>query len=131
MPRTVKVVETENGKVPIKVLLGLGAEAEADLASRPSHHDLEGEHDHEDFDTFIVDIASIANPDELAKRVATAAEQENVLRVKGFVEVGGKPMRLLPQCRRPARQSLLDRAWTAEDDRCSRPRRHRPQGLNR
>ena len=51
LSRAVKVVETENGKVALRVLLGLGAEAEADLASRPSHHDLEGEHDHDDFDT--------------------------------------------------------------------------------
>ena len=36
-----------------------------------------------------------------------AAEEENVLRVKGFVEVGGKPMRLLRPGRRPARQPLL------------------------
>ena len=56
LPRAVKVVEAENGKVSIAVLLGLGAEAEADLASRPSHHDLEGEHDHDDFDTFIVEL---------------------------------------------------------------------------
>ena len=34
-------------------------------------------------------------------------KQENVLRVKGFVEVGGKPMRLLRAGGRPARQPLL------------------------
>ena len=31
LPRVVKVVETENGRVPVDVLLGLGARAEADL----------------------------------------------------------------------------------------------------
>ena len=31
------------------------AGAEDDLAARPSHHDAEGEHDHDDFDTFVVD----------------------------------------------------------------------------
>ena len=59
LPRAVKVVEAQNGKVSLTVLLGLGAAAEADLASRPSHHDLEGEHDHDDFDTFIVDAAGL------------------------------------------------------------------------
>src|SRR5437660_1872386 len=43
LPRVVKVVETENGRVPVDVLLGLGAKAESDLAARPSHHDLEEE----------------------------------------------------------------------------------------
>src|ERR1043165_5441176 len=37
LPRVVKVVETENGKVSVDVLLGLGARAESDLASRPPH----------------------------------------------------------------------------------------------
>src|SRR3954465_14701084 len=46
LPKAVKVVEVQNGKVSVSVLLGLGAAAEADLESRPSHHDLEGEHDH-------------------------------------------------------------------------------------
>ena len=59
-------------------------------------------------------FASIAHPDELAKRVATAAEEENVLRVKGFVEVGGKPMRLLVQAVGPRVNHYYDRAWTPD-----------------
>ena len=49
-----------------------------------------------------------------------AAEKENVLRVKGFVEVGGKPMRLLLQAVGPRVNHYYDRAWTAADDRRSR-----------
>jgi cobalamin biosynthesis protein CobW len=62
LSKAVKVVQVQNGKVSVSVLLGLGAAAEADLESRPSHHDLEGEHDHEDFDTFVVDVSLIASP---------------------------------------------------------------------
>ena len=80
---------------------------------------------------FIVDIPAIANPDDLAKRVATAAEEENVLRVKGFVEVGGKPMRLLVQAVGPRVNHYYDRAWTAEDDRRSRLVVIGLKGLNR
>ena len=54
----------------------------------------------------------ITNPDELAQRVAAAAEEENVLRVKGFVEVDGKPMRLLVQAVGPRVNHYYDRAWT-------------------
>ena len=79
-----------------------------------------GDHEHDDFDSFVIDIPSVLNPDDLAKRVATAAEEENVLRVKGFVEVGGKPMRLLVQAVGPRVNHYYDRAWTAEDDRRSR-----------
>ena len=37
------------------------------------------------------------DPEDLAARVAAAAEAADVLRVKGFAEVAGKPMRLLVQ----------------------------------
>ena len=97
LPKAVKVVEVQNGKVSVSVLLGLGAAAEADLESRPSHHDLEGEHDHEDFDTFVVDVPSFATPKELIERIAKATGAHDILRVKGFVEITGKPMRLLVQ----------------------------------
>ena len=69
---------------------------------------------------FVVEIPAVANPDDLAKRVADAAEKENVLRVKGFVEVSAKPMRLLVQAVGPRVNHYYDRAWTASDDRRSR-----------
>jgi cobalamin biosynthesis protein CobW len=114
LPRAVKIVETQNGKVPVKVLLGLGAEAEADLASRPSHHDLEGEHDHEDFDTFIVDLPVFDSPQQLVDRLVKAAEAHDILRMKGFVDIAGKPMRLLVQAVGSRVQQHYDRKWPGE-----------------
>jgi cobalamin biosynthesis protein CobW len=70
LPRAVKVVESERGRLDPAVLLGLAAAAEGDLAARPSHHDSEGEHDHDDFDTFIVDIPPTDAPDRLLARLA-------------------------------------------------------------
>jgi cobalamin biosynthesis protein CobW len=118
--RAVKVVPTTQGKVDPAVLLGLGLAVEEDIENRKSHHDGLGDHEHDDFDTFVVEIPSVANPDELAARVAKAAEQENVLRLKGFVEVGGKPMRLLLQAVGPRVNHYYDRAWAPGEDRRSR-----------
>src|ERR1700704_6283995 len=75
LPKAVKVVEVQNGKVSVSVLLGVGAAAESDLESRPSHHDLEGEHDHDDFDTFIIDLPPFASPQALVDRMVKAAEE--------------------------------------------------------
>ena len=44
-------------------------------------------------------------------------EQENVLRVKGFVEVDGKPMRLLVQAVGPRVTTQYDRAWMPSEKR--------------
>lgn len=120
LPRAVALVQTRNGQVPVKVLLGLGAAAENDLAARPSHHDLEGEHDHEDFDTFIVELPAFASPQALVERMAKAAEEHDVLRMKGFVEVEGKPMRLLVQGVGTRIQHHFDRRWPEGETRRGR-----------
>jgi len=116
----VRVIPSANGKVDASLLLGLGLAVEDDIKNRKTHHDDELDHEHDDFDSFVIDIPAIGNPDDLARRVATAAEEQNVLRVKGFVEVGGKPMRLLVQAVGPRVNHYYDRAWTAGDDRRSR-----------
>ncbi len=120
LPKAVKIVEVENGKVSIPVLLGLGAAAEADLERRPSHHDLEGEHDHEDFDTFVVDVSSFATPQDLVDRIAKATGAHDILRVKGFVEIAGKPMRLLVQGVGARIQHQFDRPWRPGEARQGR-----------
>jgi cobalamin biosynthesis protein CobW len=120
LSRSVKVVEVQNGKVPTSVLLGLGAAAEADLASRPSHHDAEGEHDHEDFETFIVDMPVFDTPQQLVDRIKKIADVHDVLRAKGFADVKGKPMRLLVQGVGSRIQHQFDRAWKPGEARQGR-----------
>jgi len=120
LPRVVKVVETQNGKVSVDVLLGLGAKAESDLANRPSHHDADGEHDHDDFDTFIVDLPSFDSPQALVDRVAKATAAHDILRVKGFVDIAGKPMRLLLQGVGARLQHHYDKRWPAGEKRQGR-----------
>ena len=120
LQRAVKIVQASNGIIDSSILLGLGLAVEDDIENRKTHHDGAFDHEHDDFDSFIIDIPSISSPDDLASRVSAAAEQENVLRVKGFVEVGGKPMRLLVQAVGPRVNHYYDRAWTAADDRRSR-----------
>jgi cobalamin biosynthesis protein CobW len=118
--RAVKVVPSTHGKVDPSILLGLGLAVEDEIDGRKTHHDDEADHEHDEFDSFVVEIPAIGDPAELAKRVEAAAERQNVLRVKGFVEVGGKPMRLLVQAVGPRVNHYYDRAWTDQDDRRSR-----------
>jgi len=120
VPRAVKVVETREGAIEPAVLLGLGAAAEDDLDSRPSHHETELEHDHDDFETFVVELPAIADAASFVKKLAGIAAAHDVLRIKGFVDVRAKPMRLLVQGvgRRFRRQ--FDRPWRAEEERLGR-----------
>lgn len=120
LPRPVKIVEGQHGRVAPSVLLGLGASAESDLDVRPSHHDLEGEHDHDDFETIIVDISAQAAPQDLVDRIRTAAAAHDILRVKGFAEVSGKPMRLLVQAVGTRISHQFDRPWRSSEGRRGR-----------
>ena len=117
LPRAVKVVETENGAVDPRVLLGLAAAAEDDLDARPSHHGEGEDHDHDDFETVALPIRPAASPAELAARVEKAAETAGVLRIKGFAAVEGKPMRLVVQGVGRRVGHHFDRPWRAGEPR--------------
>jgi cobalamin biosynthesis protein CobW len=118
--RAVKVVTAEHGKLSASVLLGLGAAAEADLAARPSHHDNEAEHDHDDFESFVLDVPAQISPETLAARIKAAVEAHDVLRVKGFVEIAGKPLRLLVQAVGNRIQHQFERPWLSGEARQGR-----------
>jgi cobalamin biosynthesis protein CobW len=120
LPRAVKIVSTRDGAIDPSVLLGLMAAAEDDLANRPSHHDAETEHDHDDFDSFVMEIAATQDPDALLTHLQTIVAAHDILRVKGFVEVIGKPMRLLVQGVGARFRSHFDRAWAPGEERRSR-----------
>lgn len=131
LARAVKIVPSTHGKVDPSILLGLGLAVEDDIENRKTHHDGEVDHDHDDFDTFVVELPAITDPDMLARRVSSASETENVLRVKGFVDVQGKPMRLLVQAVGPRVSHYYDRAWAPGEVRRSRLVVIGLKGLNR
>jgi cobalamin biosynthesis protein CobW len=85
-----RTVRTAHGMLPADILLGQSAAAEADSRNRKSHHELEGEeHDHDDFDTFVLDVIA-SDRAAFEARVKTAMAIEGVLRIKGLVALDGK-----------------------------------------
>ncbi|NBJ09887.1 cobalamin biosynthesis protein CobW [Microvirga arsenatis] len=120
LPRAVKVIETAHGRVDPKVLLGMGAAAEADLDSRPSHHETADDHDHDDFESVAIPVGPVATPEALVARVERAAEAAGVLRIKGFAPVDGKPLRLVVQGVGQRIAHHFDRPWKAGEARDGR-----------
>jgi cobalamin biosynthesis protein CobW len=117
LPRAVKIVSVADGKVDPAALLGLGVGTEDDIENRRTRHDAEAEHDHDDFDSFVVSLPEIADPAALAARVAAIADAHDVFRVKGFAAVTGKPMRLLLQAVGARVTHQYDRPWNASEAR--------------
>jgi cobalamin biosynthesis protein CobW len=117
LPRAVRIVTTAEGKIDPAALLGLGVGTEADIENRKTRHDDELDHDHDDFDSFVVKLPEIGDPATMAKRIAGVADRHNILRLKGFLAISGKPMRLLVQAVGPRVSQYYDRPWGATEAR--------------
>lgn len=115
-----KIVVAQQGNIEPEILLGLGAAAEDDLDHRRSHHDAEEGHDHDDFDTFVVDVETPNDAGTFLERLKSVAADHDILRMKGFVEIAGRPMRLLVQGVGARFTHHYDRPWRIDERRASR-----------
>ena len=117
---SVKVVPAIYGAIDARILLGVGAAAEDDLAARRSHHDAEEEHDHDDFESFHVELPELGSAQKLLEAIAAAVSAHDILRIKGFLAVAGKEMRLVLQGVGGRLQHYYDRSWAPNEERVSR-----------
>lgn len=115
--RPLPVIDLTDGIIDPRVILGLNAAAEDDIASRPSHHDGEDDHEHDDFDSVVVELGEIADPADLTAKIEALARSADILRVKGYAAVTGKPMRLLVQAVGARVRTQYDRPWRAGEPR--------------
>ena len=110
-PRRLPMLAMTDGVIDPRLILGLNAAAEDDLAARPSHHDGHDDHEHDDFASVVVDMPEVADVDDLIARIQRLSCEQHILRVKGFVAVQGKPMRLLVQAVGERVRQQFDRPW--------------------
>lgn len=130
----VQVVKSTMGALPVDVLLGQEIGAEDDLSSRHEvhhhhhHHDDDDhaddhhhhDHDHDDFESFVVTLPEITDPKAFAEKVAGVISAHDILRLKGFAAVSGKPMRLTLQAVGPRVDTYFDRPIAADEIRETR-----------
>jgi cobalamin biosynthesis protein CobW len=116
----IKLVESAHGAVPPALLLGLGAAAEADLANRPSHHAAGEPHDHDDFESFVVERGPVTDTAGFLDRIGAAIAAHDILRLKGFLVVPGKELRQVVQGVGGRLQHYFDRPWGIGEARASR-----------
>ncbi len=121
LPRAVKIVPSQQGKLDPGVLLGFQAAVEDDLESRPSHHDTEEDHEHDDeiLSTHLV-LDRAFDPETLKQRLEALVQEQEIYRIKGFVAVPQKPMRLVMQGVGTRFDQFYDRTWLPEEPRQTR-----------
>ncbi|HYM73494.1 MAG TPA: cobalamin biosynthesis protein CobW [Stellaceae bacterium] len=116
----VRIVTARDGKVAPGIALGLDAAAEDDLAARPSVHELEGEHDHDDFASFVLTGGPVADDATFRARLAAAIRTHDILRVKGFIDIPGRDRRQTVQAVGDRIEHYFDRPWEAGETRATR-----------
>ncbi|MGB3494218.1 MAG: cobalamin biosynthesis protein CobW [Elainellaceae cyanobacterium] len=111
-PVGVKIVPCHHGEINPDILLGFNAAVEDHLDSRPSHHDHEEEHDHDDdINSVCVNLEQAFEPAALVDRLKALVQKQEVYRIKGFVAVPNKPMRLVLQGVGQRFDQFYDRRW--------------------
>lgn len=118
----VRTITAQNGVVDADVLLGIGAGAEDDLEGRHSHHEEDHanglEHDHDDdMVSFVLELEEAYPPAKLIGALTALIREHEIFRVKGFVHVPGKPMRMVLQGVSSRFDHYFDRPWGADERR--------------
>jgi cobalamin biosynthesis protein CobW len=112
----VKIVSCNNGAIAPEILLGFNAAVEDNLESRPSHHDAQEEHDHDDeINSVQLLIEREFDPKTLMQKLQQLVEKEEIYRIKGFVNVANKPMRMVLQGVGDRFDSFYDRPWKVDE----------------
>jgi cobalamin biosynthesis protein CobW len=129
----VQVVKASMGALPVDVLLGQGIGAEDDMKARHEihhhHHDHDDEHhdddhhddhhhhhdhDHDAFESFVIERGEITDATTFAVQVADVIRTHDILRLKGFAAVSGKPMRLTLQAVGPRVDTYFDKPFDSD-----------------
>ncbi|NER78952.1 MAG: cobalamin biosynthesis protein CobW, partial [Leptolyngbya sp. SIO1D8] len=120
-PKGVKIVPCDRGQMSPDVLLGFNAAVEDQLDSRPSHHDHEDDHDHDDDITSVpMTLEQSFDPTVLVNRLQALTQHQEIYRIKGFVNVPNKPMRLVLQGVGQRFETFFDRRWDPQERRQTR-----------
>jgi cobalamin biosynthesis protein CobW len=117
----VKIVPCQQGVINSEVLLGFNAAVEDHLESRPSHHDHEEDHDHDDdINSIPLLLEQAFDPNHLIQRLKDLVQQQEIYRIKGFVDVPNKAMRLVLQGVGDRFDTFYDRPWQTNEPRLTK-----------
>lgn len=117
LPAPVKILRSAAGGVDLSLLLGLRQAAPSPL-QRPRHdgrhghhaHHGHGEHHHPHFDALVIELPAV-DRERLLAALHALVEAHTIFRVKGFVALADKPMRLLVHGVGRRFEHYFDRRW--------------------
>ena len=115
------IVRSSYSKIDVDNVLNIhGFDLSRALEIDPKFLDDEHDHEHDDFDTFVVDLPSFEMPEQLTDRIEKLFEAHDILRLKGFAAIQGRDMRLLVQGVGTRLNTYFDRDWRSDETRTTR-----------
>ena len=120
-----KIVPVIKGEIDNAVLLGIEASAEDDVDNRHSIHEEHhkgGHHHHhnDDIENKLLEYPETADIKVLVKELKTMVKENEIYRIKGFVNIPNKPMRMVLQGVGERFDYYFDREWKADEERKTR-----------
>jgi len=120
-----KIIPVVKGILDNELLLGIEASAEDDLENRHSihdhHHQHGHDHDHDDeINTEILEYAQTEDIKALVKELTDLVDNNEIYRIKGFVNIPNKSMRMVLQGVGTRFDYYFDRPWKENEIRKTR-----------
>ncbi|MBE7697578.1 cobalamin biosynthesis protein CobW [Tenacibaculum finnmarkense] len=118
----IKIIPVENGELDNTLLLGIEASAEDDVDNRHSiheeHHKSGNHHHHnDDIKTVLLEHTETADIKALVKDLKKLVEDHEIYRIKGFVNIPNKPMRMVLQGVGSRFDYYFERPWGENEER--------------
>ncbi|MCG8733546.1 cobalamin biosynthesis protein CobW [Tenacibaculum finnmarkense] len=118
----IKIIPVENGELDNTLLLGIEASAEDDVDNRHSiheeHHKSGNHHHHnDDIKTVLLEYSETTDIKVLVKDLKKLVEDHEIYRIKGFVNIPNKPMRMVLQGVGARFDYYFERPWGENEER--------------
>ncbi len=114
VPQQVKLIRSTADGIDNSLLLGLDQSSEKSIHLRASHHDEahgdDHDHGHDTFDSIVVELAAVEKA-PLFAALKQLVKDNTLYRIKGFVALPDKPMRLVVHGVGTRLDSYFDRRW--------------------
>ncbi len=127
----IKLVSAVKGDIPVDVLLGIEAGSEAYVDEKHSHHETHHhhhdghdhyhDHDHDDtINSLVIEVKVPHTPKTLINALESLVAAFEIYRIKGIINVEGKPMRMIVQGVAQRFENYFDRKWKDNELRATR-----------
>lgn len=117
-----KIIPVINGELDNTLLLGVEAFAENDVDNRHSIHEEHHKHGHhhhhnDDIKNALLEYPETTNVKALVEYLKRLVEAHEIYRIKGFVNIPNKPMRMVLQGVGARFDYYFDRPWRENEER--------------